>query len=110
MPFGLSIETTEKICGILARHQSVEKAVLFGSRAKGTYKIGSDIDVSLHGDTITLSELGEIEFELDDLLLPYTIDLLIFDRIDHSQLREHIERAGKILYERVDKSECNLKK
>ena len=62
---------------------------------------GSDIDLSLHGATITLKELGDIDSELDDLLLPYTIDLLIFDTLNHVKLREHIERVGKIFYQKA---------
>jgi len=100
MQYGLNEETIERICSVLARHPSVEKAALYGSRAKGTFKPGSDIDLSLHGATITLSEMGDIDSELDDLLLPYTFDLLIFDTLDHVNLREHIERVGKIFYER----------
>ena len=99
MQYGLSDETIEQICRVLARHPSVEKAVLYGSRAKGTFKPGSDIDLSLHGTTITLNEMGDIDSELDDLLLPYTFDLLIFDTLNHINLREHIERVGKIFYE-----------
>lgn len=100
MRYGLPEETIEKICGVLSRHPSVEKAVLYGSRAKGNFKPGSDIDLSLHGATITLSELGDIDSELDDLLLPYTFDLLMFDTLNHVTLREHIERVGKIFYEK----------
>lgn len=100
MQYGLSDTTIEQICAVLERHPSVEKAVLYGSRAKGTFKPGSDIDLSLHGTTITLNELGDIDSELDDLLLPYTFDLLIFDTLNHVNLREHIERVGKIFYER----------
>ncbi|MDR3578919.1 MAG: nucleotidyltransferase domain-containing protein [Oryzomonas sp.] len=100
MHYGLSEETIKQICSVLARHPSVEKAVLYGSRAKGTFKPGSDIDLSLHGATITLNEMGDIDTELDDLLLPYTFDLLIFDTLKHINLREHIERVGKIFYER----------
>ena len=100
MCYGLSEETIERICGILAQHPAVEKAILYGSRAKGTFKPGSDIDLSLHGATLTLKELGDIASELDDLLLPYTFDLLIFDTLDHVNLREHIERVGKMFYQR----------
>ena len=100
MQYGLSDTTIEKICSVLSRHSSVEKAVLYGSRAKGTFKPGSDIDLSLHGPMITLNEVGDIDSELDDLLLPYTFDLLIFDALNHVNLREHIERVGKIFYER----------
>ena len=98
MKYGLSDTTIEQICDVLARHPSVEKAVLYGSRAKGTFKPGSDIDLSLHGATLTLDELGDIDSELDDLMLPYTFDLLIFDTLDHIKLREHIDRVGKIFY------------
>lgn len=100
MQCGLSDTTIEKICNVLSRHSSVEKAVLYGSRAKGTFKPGSDIDLSLYGATITLNELGDIDSELDDLLLPYTFDLLIFDTLNHAKLREHIERVGKVFYQR----------
>ncbi len=100
MQYGLSDTTIEKICAVLAKHPSVEKAVLYGSRAKGTFKPGSDIDLSLHGSTISMNEMGDIDSELDDLLLPYTFDLLLFDTLNHVDLREHIERVGKIFYER----------
>ncbi|MDK9718791.1 MAG: nucleotidyltransferase domain-containing protein [Trichlorobacter sp.] len=99
MQYGLREETIEKVCGVLSQHPSVEKAVLYGSRVKGTFKPGSDIDLSLHGAAITLNELGDIDSELDDLLLPYTFDLLIFDTLNHADLREHIVRVGKIFYE-----------
>jgi uncharacterized protein len=100
MLYGLSDETIEKIGSVLTRHPAIEKAVLYGSRAKGTFRPGSDIDLSLHGAQLTLGELGDIDSELDDLLLPYTFDLLIFDTLNHVNLCEHIERVGKVFYQR----------
>lgn len=100
MRFGLSEQTIEKICDVFAKHSAIDMAVLFGSRAKGNFRPGSDVDLSLHGTEISLKELGEIEFEMDDLLLPYKVDLLIFDNLDHAKLREHIERVGVIFYQR----------
>ena len=100
MRYGLSEQTIEKICSVFANHPAIDKAVLYGSRAKGNFKPGSDIDLSLHGAGVSLKELGDIDCELDDLLLPYTIDLLIFDDLDHAELREHIERVGVIFYQR----------
>ena len=100
--FGLSSATVEKICGVLASHPQVENAVVYGSRAKGTYKNGSDIDLTLEGPELTFDELLTIMGELDDLLLPYTIDLSLLRNIDHPALREHIERAGQELYRRED--------
>ncbi len=98
--FGLSAQTLEKISSVLARHPQVEKAVIYGSRAKGNYKNGSDIDLTLHGPDLDWHEQMVIVDELDELLLPYTIDLSIFDKLDHVELREHIERVGQELYHR----------
>ena len=100
MNHGLSVATVNRIWGVLARFPSVEKAVLYGSRAKGTFKPGSDIDLTLLGDRLTSAELGSIADELDELLLPYQIDLSIFHRLDHEKLREHIERVGQVFYEK----------
>jgi len=101
MRYGLSEQTVEKICGVFAKHPAIDQAVLYGSRAKGNFKPGSDIDVSLHGAGISTQELGDIAFELDELLLPYSIDLLVFDHLDHAELREHIESVGVIFYQRA---------
>lgn len=105
MRYGLSEQTIAKICGVFASHPAIDKAVLYGSRAKGNFKPGSDIDLSLHGAGLSLKELGDIDFELDDLLLPYSIDLLIFNYLDHAKLREHIERVGVLFYQRAKADE-----
>jgi uncharacterized protein len=101
MKFGLSEATIEKICAVLARYPQVKTAVLYGSRAKGNYKPGSDIDLTLYGDEdMTLRVLLRLMSEMDDLLLPYTIDLSIFHTIDDPDLIDHIERVGVPFYER----------
>lgn len=100
MNHGLPASTVEKIRGVFTSHPRVEKAVLYGSRAKGNYRNGSDIDLTLHGEDLNFSEIVCIENELDDLLLPYMIDLSVFEKLDHAGLREHIERVGQVFYER----------
>jgi predicted nucleotidyltransferase len=100
VPFGLPPAAVEKIQGVFARYSQVEKAMLYGSRAKGNYKNGSDIDLTLYGDGLNLGILLKILDELDDLLLPWMIDLSIFSTIDNDKLREHIERVGVIFYQR----------
>ena len=105
MRYGLSEQTIEKIGGVFARHPAIDRAVLYGSRAKGNFKPGSDIDLTLFGDSLTSRELGIIDEELDDLLLPYMIDLSIFNQIDHAKLREHIERVGVVFYQRAGAAE-----
>ena len=84
---------------VFARYPQVEQAILYGSRAKGTFRNGSDIDLTLKGDALTHRELGKIDMELDDLLLPYKIDLSLFRQIDNPNLIEHIERVGVVFYE-----------
>lgn len=100
MKYGLSEATVEKICGVFARFPEIEKAVLYGSRAKGNFKTGSDIDLTLYGAALTPDLRSAIASELDDLLLPYTIDLSLFDELDHAELQQHIERVGQVFYER----------
>ncbi len=103
MRFGLKNVTIKKICAIFSRYPQVEKAVIYGSRAKGNYKNGSDIDLTLCGDAdLTLKVLYKIMNELDDLLLPYTIDLSIFSDISDPDLVEHIKRVGVIFYARTE--------
>jgi len=99
--FGLPPETVEKIRGVLALHPQIEKAVVYGSRAKGNYRNGSDIDLTLFGEGLDLNELLRIMNELDDLLLPYTIDLSIFATLTHPALLDHIRRVGVTLYQRI---------
>ena len=100
MNCGLPESTIARIQAVLASFKDVEKVVLYGSRAKGTYRAGSDIDLTLYGPALRLDQLGLIAHALDDLLLPYTIDLSIFEQLSHPELREHIERVGKVSYER----------
>ena len=95
---GLKEQTIASICGVFACHPLVEKAMLYGSRAMGNFKPGSDIDLTLFGASLTSLELGVIDEELDDLLLPYQIDLSIFHRIENMELRDHIERVGVVFY------------
>lgn len=101
MRYGLSEPTIAKIGSVFAKHPAVAKAVLYGSRAKGSHKPGSDIDLTLYGDDISLKEKHQILDELDALDLPYLIDLSIFSQLSHAQLRAHIERVGVVLYQRA---------
>lgn len=98
--FGLKEITIEKICGVFAKYPQVEKAVIYGSRAKGNYKNGSDIDLTLHGGDLTLDILYKIMTEIDDLLLPYTIDLSIFRDLSDPDFIDHIQRVGLVFYEK----------
>ena len=94
MPYGLSEETVKKITSVLARYPEISTAVIYGSRAKGTYRPASDIDITLIGDGLTHDILLSIEIALDDLLLPYKIDLSLHSQIENVDLLDHIKRVG----------------
>ena len=96
---GLSEKTLAQIRSVLARFPEVEGAVLFGSRAKGTHKPGSDIDLALRGASLDWRVLGRIEDALDDLLLPYCFSLLVHDEKTDPAVAAHIARVGWVLYQ-----------
>jgi predicted nucleotidyltransferase len=99
--FGLKESVIRKICSVLARYPQVEKAILYGSRAKGNYKNGSDIDLTLRGGAdLSLNVIYKILDDLDELLLPYTIDLSIFKDIGDPDVIEHIQRVGVPFYDK----------
>ena len=100
MNHGLTSETVDRIRSVLARFSDVEKAVLYGSRAKGNYKPGSDVDLTLFGSGLNATILSRINSALDDLLLPQKIDISIFAKISHADLIDHIRRVGVVLYEK----------
>jgi predicted nucleotidyltransferase len=100
MKYGLPPSAIQKICAVLSRYPQVEKAILYGSRVKGNYKNGSDIDLTLRGGAdLTLNVVYKILNDLDDLLLPYTIDLSIFNNIGDPDVIEHIQRVGVTFYQ-----------
>lgn len=100
MKYGLKCSDIESICAVFASYPQVTRALLYGSRAKGNYRKGSDIDLSLEGDAmLTLDVLFRISDALDDLFLPYAIDLSILANISDPELLDHIQRVGKVFYE-----------
>jgi predicted nucleotidyltransferase len=99
--FGLNETTIQKISDVFAKFPQVDRAVLYGSRAKGNYKNGSDIDLTLYGgENLTLEVLYSIIAEIDDMLLPYTFDLSIFRKISDTDVVDHINRVGIVFYDR----------
>lgn len=108
MKFGLEENTLTQISAVLRAFPEVEKAVLYGSRAKGNFKAGSDIDLALYGADLSLLLLHRIEDALDDLLLPYRLDLTIFSRITNAELLAHIARVGVVFYEKADDDATQL--
>ena len=98
--FGMSISAIEKIRKVFSSFPEVEEALIYGSRVKGNFKPGSDIDLTFKGKKLTHNILSRINIMLDDLLLPYIIDTSLFNHIDNKELLDHINRVGKIFYKK----------
>jgi predicted nucleotidyltransferase len=99
MLYGLPDRTLNTLNDIFQKYPGIKQAVLYGSRAKGNYRNGSDIDLSLKTeDTFTRRDLLHIANDFDDSDIPYFVDVSIYDDITNPDLKAHIDRAGKVLY------------
>jgi len=96
--FGLGEQVVAMICDVFKVHPEVESVMLYGSRARGNYKVGSDIDLTMQGEALDYRLLSTINQELYDLPIPYTVDLSILSEISNPNMVEDIQRAGKIFY------------
>ena len=95
MPYGIPDTAFERIRRTLSQHRGVTRVILYGSRAKGTYQNGSDIDITLEGDGLSFDDLLRIESQLDALDLPYRFDVSLHDELTHPDLLQHIQRVGR---------------
>ena len=98
--FGLSDWTMNDLRSVFRRHPKVHKVILFGSRAKGNFRMGSDIDLALVGEDIDHEELLRIYNDIDDLGLLYKVDLLHYEEKQGTPIGDHIERIGKVFFSR----------
>ena len=98
MKFGLKPETIDKINSVFIKYPEVEQVIIYGSRAKGNYRNGSDIDITLKGKDLNDKIRSKISWDIDDLNTPYLFDISIFDQLNSPDLEEHIERVGQVFY------------
>ena len=99
MIYGLPDRTLETLHSIFRKYPGIKQAVLYGSRAKGKYRRGSDIDLSLKADdTFTRTDLLHVAGDFDDSDMPYFVDVSIYDKLSNPDLKAHIDRVGKVLY------------
>ena len=108
MKFGLSLKTITAIQAVFAKYPQVSQVLLYGSRAKGNYRNGSDIDLTLLGSKLTLNDtLYPIMDDIDDLDLPYSFDLSLFKQLDDVDFLDHIKRIGVVFYQKANSEELN---
>ena len=97
---GLDKEVIKKIQVCLAAFPDIEQAILYGSRAKGNFRNGSDIDLCLLGENLDSSFILKLDHQLDELMLPYRFDLSIYSQIDNPNFKDHIDRVGVIFFQK----------
>lgn len=99
-PFGLPPATLDKLNSVFAQHTAIDAVVIYGSRAKGNYRAGSDIDLSIKGSEVPFAEFMQIKDQIDDLMLPYTVDISQYRQLENADLIAHIDRVGVVIYSR----------
>ena len=98
--YGLTPRSIATMHRIFGGYEELFRVILYGSRAMGTYKNGSDIDITLEvGEGFTDTDLLRVCGALEESDLPYFVDCSIFSKIGSPELREHIARVGKVLYQ-----------
>lgn len=99
--FGLRDSELAEIVSVISSRTAVERALIFGSRAKGNFRPGSDVDISLGGAGVRHEDVLEIGYSLnEEKFLPYQFDIVAYDAIDNESLREHIDRVGREIFRR----------
>jgi len=102
MNFGLRHDQIDSMHSVFRRHPGVDEVVIYGSRAMGRHREGSDIDLVLKGNELTFQDMLRISGQLDDLLLPWNIDLSLYRSLRNDDLLDHIGRVGQVFYRRLE--------
>ncbi|OYQ39584.1 hypothetical protein CHU92_04625 [Flavobacterium cyanobacteriorum] len=97
--FGIYPDSYRQIIKILSSCESIEEVIIYGSRAKGNYREGSDIDITLLGD-VSEKDFSKLYNDLEDSYIPYLFDISIYDKLNSESLKDHIKRVGKTFYKK----------
>ena len=101
MPYGLKEYEMKTIIEYLSKYSEIEEAVLFGSRAIGLYKKGSDIDIAIKGIKVTPFIAAALKSELEEeTVIPYFFDIVSYPQLRHHEFIQHIDSHGIIIYKR----------
>lgn len=95
--FGIESESYQRIVKALSQFREIDEAIVFGSRAMGNYKKGSDIDLALLGKELTTNHIFRIRSYLnEELAIPYNVDIVHYDTVENEELKKHIDEEGKL--------------
>lgn len=99
MKFGLSDNVIKELHDVFRQYTDIEKVLIFGSRSKGNYRDGSDIDLAVVGKNLDYQRLLAISTALDDIGLLYKIDLIDYNKSIGTPVGDHISRVGQLFYQ-----------
>ena len=100
MNFGISDSDLAYIVSAIAKFDEIERASIFGSRAKGTCKPGSDVDIAIYGDSVNFNTISKLHALLEDESpMPYRFDIVDYNHLSHENLKSHIDRVGVPVFE-----------
>ena len=98
-PFGISNKSYQLIVSALSKYSEIEEVVIFGSRAKGNFKTASDIDLAIKGkDCSELLAMKINAYVNEELPVPYYVDIIDYNELSNKNLKEHIDRVGRIFF------------
>ena len=98
-----SIAGTVKKIEAVNKHEEIEEAIIFGSRAMGNYKKGSDVDIAIKGKQVERNIIRKLNDDLnEEYPLPYFFDILNYKEISNQELKEHIDSVGKLIYRNTE--------
>ncbi len=98
--FGLPKHVINELSTVFSHYNAIDHVIIYGSRAMGNYRPGSDIDLCIDSDSLNLTQLLKIENQIDDLLIPWKVDLSLKNKIDNPNLLDHIHHIGVLFYSR----------
>ena len=98
--FGLTHRDMQTLRQILSRYTDIQTVHIFGSRAKGNFRPGSDIDLAIMNSNLGTTTLRKANSDFEESTLPYRVDLVDYHTITHPSLKEHIDRVGILFYQR----------
>jgi predicted nucleotidyltransferase len=96
--FGLSKRSIDTLKAIFQKHTDVKTVYLFGSRAKGNYHEGSDIDLAIMNNGLLPKTIRSLLAECEESSLPVAVDIIAFESLSNDELKEHIQRVGVLFY------------
>lgn len=102
MNFGIPDSSIKIICDTLLKIPEIEKAAIFGSRAMGNYKNGSDVDLVIYGSKVTVETINKLSIILnEEVPLPYYFDVVNYESLDNQQMKIHLDTYARIFYTRT---------